>query len=175
MKWWRMVDRGPIDWKADSEDGPFIGHIYSEVLYPELLDNLKARGLDKHTYQNEVVTEAGFDLPGIAHMKRHWCEIALDGLKVLIPATDLEFFHGHWSEEGQRLELSKLYYKLKAHQRCLCVTPGQRQDLLAQMGEQLQEATAIASAENERFNHDLVGVPGLMVAPRPTKAPEGES
>ena len=110
-------------------------------------------------------------------MNRHWCEMDLVGLKVIIPATDMDVIHGLWSKEGERLELGAPYYKLKVHQRCLCVTPGQRQDVLDQMAGLMQEAAAIASAENEQFNQNIAnaGHPNLRVGPRATKAPEGES
>ena len=49
MKWYRIVDRGMVG----PEGGRlFIGHIYPEVLHPAILNNLKARGLGEHAFED---------------------------------------------------------------------------------------------------------------------------
>lgn len=104
------------------------------------------------------------DLPGIASMKRKTYNMGLEGIEVVVPATDVAYFY----EVIKNLEIREdAYYKITTWRLCFCVSPDERKQILSKLEEIYLEADVIANTENEQFNEAMANLNSPYVAVRP--------
>lgn len=141
MKWHWVIDNN-YEW---------MSHAISETLLTPVMESLHERGLLNYKV-DEIVDPLSFDLPGMASMDRKELKVEIDGLTIEMPCTDWELIHGMLKRREVRTDAAAPYFKLHGFLRCICLTPEQRDEMLAQMAAQMQEANAFREIENRRFN-----------------------
>lgn len=127
-------------------------HCVPAVLRDGIVRDLLDRGIDAPIEATKRLKKWCLDIPGPCLVDRHLHDLHLPGLTVQIPSTDVEILRDRLAKLQPRNEFGILYYKLHDGERCLCLLPAMRDQLLAEMNRVLPEANAIATVENTRQN-----------------------
>lgn len=151
----------PLPWKWLVIDG-WKSHGVPSYLVHSVLEDLTARAVKDHgmepgtllSYEEQEVTSAYIDEPGISITNMPTMDFKVDGLTIEMPVHDVGVMRSQlrnarrrtFSEHGKGLGAGMDYYKLHGFCRCLVLTPDIRSILLEQMDARVDEAEAIADA-----------------------------
>lgn len=123
-------------------------HIVStDELFPALLRDMEGRA---HAMRESLFLDPGtivmFELPGIVTMGRPLETFRFDGMVLVVPCEDVACLRIMLDEseprvfeyEGQQIT----YHKIHGYQRCLVLSPSQREELSAMLAAAEPAATA---------------------------------
>lgn len=123
----------------------------------------------------DLATHYTVDRGGIMWAGRHEYAFELDGLRLRMPAVQLELqYEKLVGREPERIR-GHDFYGVSGRWWQLALVAHQRDALLSKMGVVLPEARAIADAENDRFNREIATLPHVAVEQRPVRRPPGRT
>ena len=147
----------------------WLSHAIPDSLYTAIMENLHSRGF-YHYGTKEIDGTLSFDLPGMCSMNREYRQVEVDGLTIEIPCTDWEYIYDKLLARKERDDANLPYYKLHGFNRCIVLTPDQRDEMLKQMLAQMVEVNAQREIENRAWNEAMANMPGAVVADGPKDA-----
>lgn len=181
MKWLFL---SPVWTEATTHTPPYV--VCPEEMAPKLIETWAA---DKARYAGredvvfaEVKQESSesflLDIGGMMWAGRHEYKFDLQGLQIVVPATDVDVFSGVIenmlnNEPSERFKDGEPLYAVKSFRRTLVLPRAVLEELRTALRDRAPEASAIAAAENARLNEVVDGSKflhkGLKRGPGPTK------
>lgn len=152
MTKWKWLKDESLNW---------LPHAVPVDLSNDLETDLNERGETKNfefssIWVSQPIEKFAIDLPGMIMIDRHMRSLTIEGLEISIPSEDWANFLNmlHLLPE-RKFQSGEAYYKLHGYLRCLVLSPEHRQQMIAAMVGQLEDAEKEAEEDLQRFTAKL--------------------